>query len=103
MKIVKSITNKITHLKRSLKRSFYRGKIEEYAGDAKKMWNILKEITQSEKKSQYIEPDNLDQNMADNFNKYFATIGTNIQMKLNVQEKGRCEISRDHFKFKDES
>ena len=103
LKIVKSITNKITHLKRNLKRTFYRDKIHEYEGDAKNMWKVLKEITQTENKSLYTEPDNLDQNLADTFNRYFATIGTNIQMKLGVKEKGRCKIVRDEFKFREES
>ena len=67
------------------------------------MWKVLKEITQTENRSQYTQPEFLDQNMADNFNRYFATIGTNIQMKLNVKEKGSCEISRDTFKFKEET
>ena len=57
LKIVKSITNKITHLKRNLKRAFYRDKIQEYEGDAKKMWAVLKEITQ-----QKTDPDTHSQN-----------------------------------------
>ena len=51
LKIVKSITNKITHLKRKLKRQFYRDKIQEYEGKAKKMWKVLQEITQDRKQT----------------------------------------------------
>ena len=74
LNIVKTLSNKITHLKRKLKRAFYRDKIQAYDGDPKKMWKILKEVTQTGKSLQYVEPDFLDQNIADGFNNYFATI-----------------------------
>jgi hypothetical protein len=87
LKLVKTISNKITHLKRKLKRVYYRDKIQQYEGDPKKMWQVLKEIVQINTRFQDTEPDFLDQNVANDFNSYFATVGTNIQKKLNVQQK----------------
>ena len=107
LKIIKSLSNKINHLKRKLKRTFYRDKIQEHADEPKKMWNILKEITQTNIKQQHIEPEFLDQNMADNFNNHFATIGTKIQNTLNNEEKqpkqAEPETEKGNFKFKAES
>ena len=91
-KIVKSLNNRITHLKRKLKKIYYTKKIETYEGDPKKMWKILKEVTQTGSKTEDVEPEFLDQNVANNFNNYFATVGTKVQHKLNVEEK---EVNKD--------
>ena len=101
--IVKTLSNKITHLKRKLKSIFYRDKIQEHNGDSKKMWKILKEVTQTEKRLQYVEPEFLDQNLADNFNTYFATIGTKIQEKLNIKEKTTPSNNTERFNWTPES
>lgn len=103
LKIIKSLSNKITHLKRKLKRIFYRNKIKENSGDPKKMWKILKEVSQTENKLQYVEPEFLNQNKANNFNSYFATIGTKIQKKLNIKEKTAPNKSTEKFNFTPES
>ena len=36
---------------------------------------------------QQIEPDNIDQKKANEYNHYFATVGSDIQQKLNVKDK----------------
>ena len=92
LKLVKVISNKITHLKRKLKRTFYRDKIEQYEGEPKKMWKVLKEIVSIDSRPQNIEPEFLSQNLANGFNHYFATVGTTIQEKLNT--KAEVERSR---------
>ena len=92
LKLVKVISNKITHLKRKLKRTFYRDKIEQYDGEPKKMWKVLKEIVSIDSRPQNIEPEFLSQNRANDFNHYFATVGTTIQEKLNT--KAEVERSR---------
>ena len=43
-KLIKSLSNNITHLKRKLKKAFYKGKIQEYEGEPRKMWKVLKEV-----------------------------------------------------------
>ena len=50
LNVVKAVTNKITHCKRKLKKIYYSDKIAKYDGDPKKMWKILKEVTQTEAK-----------------------------------------------------
>ena len=47
-KMVKTLSNKITHLKRKLKKTYYRDKVEEYSGEPKKMWQVLKALTQTD-------------------------------------------------------
>ena len=100
LKIVKSLSNKIIHLKRKLKRTYYRDKVDEYSGEPKKMWQILKELTQTETRPQYTEPEFINQNIANHFNNYFATVGTKIQKKLNVEEKEKTNIYTEKFEFK---
>ena len=64
-KMVKTLSNKITHLKRKLKKTYYRDKVEEYSGEPKKMWQVLKALTQTDSRPQYTEPEFIDQNVAD--------------------------------------
>merc|ERR1711972_1059431 len=82
LNIVKEISNKITHLKRKLKKIFYHDKISKFEGDPKKMWNILKEVTNTTVTKSNVEPEFLDQKKANTFNTFFATVGTKIQEKL---------------------
>lgn len=102
-KLVKVLTNKITHLKRKCKRKYYKEKVEQYEGEPKKMWKILKEVTQTENKQNTTEPDFLDQKTANSFNSFFATIGSEIQKRLNVQTDNRKPIVSENFKFKEET
>ena len=103
LNIVKTLTNKINHLKRQLKKSYYSGKIEEYEGNPKKMWTMLKEVTYTKMIKNSTEPHFLDQNRANQFNNYFATIGSNIQKKLNIEEKILENIKPGVFNFHEET
>ena len=76
--MVKALTNKITHAKRMLKKSYYSEKIEQYSGDPKKIWKVLKGVIQTDSAKSTTEPEFIDQEKANQFNKYFATIGTEI-------------------------
>ena len=103
LNIVKSISNKITHLKRQLKKTYYSSKIEEYEDNPRKMWTMLKEVTNTKMIKNTTEPHFLDQNRANQFNKYFATIGTNIQKKLNIEEKTLENTKPGVFNFHEET
>jgi hypothetical protein len=103
LKIVKKLSNTITHYKRKLKKMYYKEKIQQYEGDPKKMWKILKEVTQTETKECNIEPEFMDQKMADNFNTFFATVGTKIQQSLNIKEKDNSQNTQEKFHFKEET
>ena len=72
LNIVKSITNKITHLKRRLKKIYYTEKIEKYEGDPKKIWKILKDVTHTADKNNTVEPEFLNHDLANKFNTFFS-------------------------------
>ena len=103
LSIVKKLSNTITHYKRKLKKMYYKEKIQQYEGDPKKTWKILKEVTQTAQKKSNVEPEFLDQNMANNFNTFFATVGTKIQQSLNIEEKDNSPITQEKFTFKEET
>ena len=102
-KLIKVLVNKITHLKRKCKRKYYKEKVEQYDGDPKKMWKVLKEVTQTEKKQDTTEPDFLDQKTANHFNTFFATVGSEIQKRLDVRTNKEKMTVVENFKFKEET
>ena len=81
---IKILSNKITQLKRSLKEKFLVEKLEEGRNDSRKCWNLLNAVTNRAKVKEAIEPDMMTQAKADTYNRFFATIGTEIQKKLGV-------------------
>ena len=99
-RIVKLLTNKITHLKRKLRKDYYSEKLQQYDGDPRKMWRVLKEVTQTEQKHANIEPEFMDQITANEFNNYFANVGSTIQKRLNVDEAELNETTIGTFQFK---
>jgi hypothetical protein len=103
LNIVKSITNKITHLKRRLKKIYYTEKIEKYEGDPKKIWKILKDVTHTADKNNTIEPEFLNQDLANKFNTFFATIGSKIQEKLKIADRKPIFNGTQAFSLKEEN
>ena len=79
---ISAIQNKITQMKRDLKRTFINKKLEESVGDSKKCWKLLSYITNRKKNKANVEPTLMSQEKADKSNKFFATIGTKIQEEL---------------------
>ena len=75
--------NKQTHLKKKCKREYYTKRINEYIGDPRKMWSILKDVINHNYHEDTV-PDILNGNTANRFNKYFATVGIEVQKKLNI-------------------
>ena len=100
---LKRLRNEINHMKKSLKRNYYSKKIEEYKGKPKDIWKIFKEVTGSTTVKENIEPEDMNQEKADNFNTYFATVGKMFQEKLGLKPK-TTEIKDQEtgFKFKEE-
>lgn len=106
LKLVKAMTNNITHVKRMLKKSYYSEKLQQYRGDSKKIWKILKGVTQTDSRNSTIEPEFINQEKANQFNRYFATVGSKIQEKLNVEEKDNTSTSNTetgNFQFHEET
>ena len=104
LKMVKVISNKITHLKRKLKKSYFTEKINSYEGDSKKIWKVMKEVTNTEEINNTTEPNFLNQNVTNNFNKFFATVGTRIKEKLKVKKEETREYNdANHFTLQEET
>ena len=102
-KAASNLTNVINHLKRKLKKRHYTEKIEKYEGDPKNLWKILKDITQTTPLKSTAEPENMDQGKANQYNKFFATIGSEIQKLLGVKENSHPTSNTGNFKFKEET
>ena len=77
----KSLNKMLTHLKVKKKKSYYSKKLSECEGNSKQEWNILKELTHGYNEKQETEPDNMDQSLANKYNHFFATVGSDIQKK----------------------
>ena len=99
LKTYKKIKNLQTHLTRSLKRSYYKQKIEEFEGDSKKIWQLLKDVTNLNYKDEVL-PDNINANTANKFNKFFATVGIKVQDQLNINIIEPNLNQKGNFKFK---
>ena len=94
--------NKQTHLKRQNKREYYTRKINEYVGESRKMWSILKEVTNYNYKED-IMPDNADKDTANRFNSFFATVGIKVQEMLNININPPKLNKEGAFRFKKET
>ena len=81
---LKRICNEITSLKRSLKKKYITLQIEKVNFDSKKLWSLLKSLTNRHKSKELKEPEMMNQEKADKYNRYFATIGTEIQKQLGI-------------------
>ena len=103
LNIANKIGNQITHLKRKLKKKYYKQKIEEYDGDSKKMWKILKNVTQTTPDKSTIEPEFLNQEKANAYNKYFATIGTWVQNLIGTKDATPTAAKCGSFHFNKET
>ena len=78
---VKTLANKITQLKRTLKKDYVTEKFAEANGDTTKSWKLLNALTNRNGIKEAEEPDMMTQEKANRFNKFFATIGLEIQKK----------------------
>ena len=99
----KKLKNEITHIKRTLKKAYYTHKIEEAEGDSRKMWKVLKEATGTGKSRDTVEPEMITKEKANKYNKFFATVGLEIQKELNVQIHSTDFTELRGFMFKEET
>ena len=102
LNLYKTAKNSQTHLKRALKRRYYKEKIENFDGDSKKIWSILKEITNLDYREDIL-PDNVSEETANKFNKFFAKVGIEVQRKLGVQINLPNLEQPGEFKFENET
>ena len=104
---ISALCNKITQMKRNLKRKFINEKLEETQGDSKKCWKLLGYITNRKKSKATIEPEMMTQEKADKSNKFFATIGIEIQKELGFKPSTTLSENIENnlgiFKFSEEN
>ena len=97
------LKNEINHIKRKFKKIYYTDKIKEADGDTKKLWKILKEVTGTGKNKENVEPEMMTQEKANKHNKFFATVGVEIQKQLVVQTHTTDFTKLQGFMFEEET
>ena len=102
---LKKITNTINYLKKFLKQKYILEELEKAGEDAKKLWKVLNFLIGKKNAPEKIEPEELNQEKVNKYNKYFANIGLEIQKELNIDFN--YENNKLHnfppFKFEDEN
>ena len=78
---LREVSNRLKNLKRRHKRQYFSSKIENEK-NSKKLWDILKDATNSTKQREDVEPENINKEKANSFNEYFANVGKRIQQQL---------------------
>ena len=101
-KVYRKIKNQINHLKKTLKSNYYSTQIEDLQNKPRKLWNLYKELTGNTKINENIEPDIINRTIANDFNHYFATVGSKIQQKLQITSNSP-DLPVKGFEFKYES
>ena len=96
---LKNIANSIKSMKRKLKKEHYRAKIEENKTDSKKLWELLKEVTRNQTDKKNVEPEEISKTKANQFNRFFATIGKKTLEKLNIREPSFTPTSNQGYTF----
>ena len=102
-KRAKEISNTIHYLKRKLKKSYYSDAIKSAEDHPKKLWQVINEITQRTVDRDVTEPDKMSQEKANDFNKYFASVGEKIQHSLQQKFKLKNFSGLKGFKFQEET
>ena len=94
---IKNISNKINQLKRNLKEKFITEKLDEAKYDSRKCWKILNKVTNRTTRKEATEPEMMTQEKANSHNRFFATIGIEIQRKLGLNvEPTPTDEADDH-------
>ena len=102
-KELKKLKNEVNHLKAKLKRAYYTKEIEKTEGDSKKAWKVLKTALGKIQNKECIEPSNLSKEKANEYNKFFASIGIEIQNQLKTQNHETNFENLQGFNFKEET
>ena len=79
---IKELSNEIHYLKRKFKKKYVAEKLEESEGNSKSYWKLINDLLFRGKPKKTIEPDMINQDKANQINKFFATVGTEIQKAL---------------------
>ena len=102
-KLLKKMKNEINHLKTKLKKEYYGNELQKYDGDSKKMWKTLNEALGRTESKDPTEPTNVNKEKANSFNRFFATVGIEIQKKLQIKEHRTDFNNLEGFNFQPET
>ena len=89
--LFKRYRNKIVDLLKITKEAYYKNYFQENRKNSRALWSRINEIIYSKKSSKTIPPSSISvegktisdpQNIAENFNNFFTSIGKNIQKKI---------------------
>ena len=100
---IKHLNNSINHLKRKLKKNYLKVKLSLYKDDPKKSWEVINHLIENKKAKDRVEPDMMNQKKANDFNKYFANVGKEIQEKLKITTKLNNFEGLSGFQFQHET
>ena len=102
---LKNVTKEINMIKKLLKIDWIKKEIENYNGDVKKLWKLIHFIMGNQKTKDITEPEGLNQMTVDDHNKYFATIGHELQKQLDIDMDQQITTNFDYasFDFKNET
>ena len=73
------LQKKIKKKKKSLKKQFTKIEIDKAGNDVAKLWKLLNTLTNRQNSHKSTEPSNMNQEKANEFNNFFATIGSKYQ------------------------
>ena len=104
-KRLKKLTNTINYLKKILKQKYILEELEKAGEDPKKIWKVLNFLIGKNDRPDIVEPEALNQDKVNNYNKYFATVGYDIQKELNINYNfdPNKNYEFEPFKFENES
>ena len=100
---IKELNNEIHYLKRKLKKQYIVTKLNESEGNPKAYWKVINDILFRGATKESIEPDMMDQEKVNKINKFFATIGSEIQKNLKVKIHSKSFTGLRGFTFKPET
>ena len=103
-KRIDQLQNKINKKKKSLKRKFSKIELDKAGNDATKLWKLLNTLINRQNNHQATEPSNMTQQKANEFNNFFATVGSKYQRHtFKEKESIIFEHNTDRFSFKHET
>ena len=102
---LKKISNAITYLKKILKQKYILQELEKAGDDPKKIWKVLNFLIGKIETPEIVEPDDLNTEKVNYYNKYFATVGYEIQKELDINQNFNYDktFSFEPFRFVNES
>ena len=102
--LYKRYRNKIVDLLKITKEAYYKNYFQENRKNSRALWSGINEIIYSKKSSKTIPPSSISvegktisdpQNIAENFNNFFTSIGKNIQKKIFPTKKHFSNFLKD--------